>query len=365
MTPQEQRTARARQTPWFITPMPKERLARIPNPSIVGLWRVRNRNNGHFYVVTRCNRGNGDEWECDCPDARHNNGLRCKHIEAVRLWLAGEITAEIEPGFEELVGQGQASESTQTKAPQTHTPKGENQTQKGDTPMFSQDIIERLEQPISPDRVKTRKAPGGRTVSYIEGHDAIATANAIFGYGEWGYEVKAIHRDGRLVYATVTVQVRDAVPFTDVGVCIARAKGGEEPTFEAVETAIKGAVTDGVKRALKNYGPQFGLSLYDKGNGKAGGNSANGSGNGSDQSNPPDVKVPEPTKERTAKARAYVVPFGKHKGKTLGDLLDGDEDDQTYLKWLAGLIAFGDRYFEAKGNGNAQLQAAARYLCEL
>ncbi len=220
--------------------------------------------------------------------------------------------------------------------------------------VFTEELISRLDEPIDPERIKTRKAPGGRTVSYIEGHDAIATANSLFGYGNWGYRVEDIRRDGRLVYATVTVTVAGGIPFTDVGVSIARAKEGENPTYEAIETAIKGAVTDGVKRALKNYGPQFGLSLYNRENGS----------NGNGGNTPPEVKVPEASEEATERARAYTIPFGKHQGRTLGDLLDGDEKDQQYLKWLAGLVDFGGRFFEAKGEANAKLQKAARYLCE-
>ena len=215
------------------------------------------------------------------------------------------------------------------------------------TDVFNSNVVERLNEPIDPGRVKTRRAPGGRTVSYIEGHDAIATANIIFGYGNWGYRVEDINRDGRLVYATVTVTVAGGIPFTDVGVSIARAREGEEPSYEAIETAIKGAVTDGVKRALKNYGPQFGLSLYNR----------------NDSNDAQQVEVPEASEEATERARRYTITFGKHQGRTLDDLVDGDERDHRYLRWLAGLVDFNGRYFEARGEANAKLQKAARYLC--
>jgi len=77
---QEARTKRARQGRWSITPLvPENGTAR---------WAVVNLNNGgHEYTVS----SNGD-FSCTCPDfQKRGQELRCKHIEAVRLWLAGEI----------------------------------------------------------------------------------------------------------------------------------------------------------------------------------------------------------------------------------------------------------------------------------
>lgn len=128
--------------------------------------------------------------------------------------------------------------------------------------IFTDEVIEELEKPLDPSRVKTRRGPGGRQLSYIEGQDAIQTANRIFGHGNWGYELLEIWRDGLLMQARVRVQVRGALPITEIGTCIIAAGRGQEPSHESVETATKGAVTDGVKRGLKNYGDQFGLGLY-------------------------------------------------------------------------------------------------------
>lgn len=94
---QERRTEYARSASWQITPLPHA------DRQVTGMWRVRDRGNGHRpHTVTLRN----SNWDCDCLDCEFNGGIRCKHIEAVRLYLAGEITA------------------------QTHT-----QTQKGDTQM--------------------------------------------------------------------------------------------------------------------------------------------------------------------------------------------------------------------------------------
>jgi len=44
--------------------------------------------------------------------------------------------------------------------------------------------------------------------------------------------------------------------------------------------------------------------------------------------------VPPVSEKTTARARAYVLDFGKHKGRTLGQVLDEDED-VDYIRWLS------------------------------
>lgn len=141
--------------------------------------------------------------------------------------------------------------------------------------MFAENIVERLLKSIDPRRVKTRSGRGGNSFSYIETHDAIATANEIFGYGNWSYRVDELVCLGtetglgdsgtgvRVGYrAVVEVQAGSGigVAFSDVGYGDAIEYGGS--TITPHELAAKEAVSDGVKRALKNFGEQFGLSLY-------------------------------------------------------------------------------------------------------
>ncbi len=57
--------------------------------------------------------------------------------------------------------------------------------------------------------------------------------------------------------APVRVTVAGALPRTDVGF-----HPVTEETSEGHDTAIKGSVTDGMKRAFRSFGPQFGNSLY-------------------------------------------------------------------------------------------------------
>lgn len=157
--------------------------------------------------------------------------------------------------------------------------------------MFSKPDHSRLTQPIGASRVKSRSGGRGGTLSYIEAHDAIRTANEIFGIGGWFYTVEEltplgepepVTKDNRKGFragyrAVVKVTIpgtppavnqapsppgRPTVTFSDVGYGDAVEYTNSYITVQ--ELAMKEAVSDGVKRALKNLGDQFGLSLYDK-----------------------------------------------------------------------------------------------------
>lgn len=133
-------------------------------------------------------------------------------------------------------------------------------------------------------RVRKREGPGGRELSYIAGHDAIRTANRIFGYGNWGYHVTELVHIGteryhgkqygdkpaqtkvRVAYrCTVSLMVEGAKPTSGVGYGDATENYYEDETsLTAHELAVKESETDAMKRALKNFGDQFGLALYDE-----------------------------------------------------------------------------------------------------
>ena len=126
--------------------------------------------------------------------------------------------------------------------------------------------------PLDPALVSQRRGRGGKTFSYIEGHVAIAIANQIFGFGGWGYELagEVTLREietvdpqtgevkcTRAYSAPVRVTVPGAPPRTDVGF-----HAVTDETADGHETAIKGCVTDGMKRALRSFGDRFGNGLY-------------------------------------------------------------------------------------------------------
>ena len=133
-------------------------------------------------------------------------------------------------------------------------------------------VTQALSQPIDPALVSQRRGRAGRTFSYIEGHTAISEANKVFGFGGWGFElvenvslrsietVDAQTGEVKVVNAytaPVRVTVPGAPPRTDIGF-----HAVTEETSDGHETAIKGAVTDGMKRALRSFGDRFGNGLY-------------------------------------------------------------------------------------------------------
>lgn len=146
---------------------------------------------------------------------------------------------------------------------------------------FWKDATANLDQPLDKGLVKQRRQ-GGRQVDYIEGWSAIETANRIFGYGGWSYTVaelkqitkETVEKDGKsgwnIGYRAI---VRVEIGGTLVGevmppsVCEDVGYGNSvsyQSEYDCHEGAGKEAVTDALKRALKKWGWQFGLALYDK-----------------------------------------------------------------------------------------------------
>ncbi len=154
-------------------------------------------------------------------------------------------------------------------------------------------VVNALEQPLDPALVSRRDGRGNRQYDYIEGHTVIDQANKIFGYGGWGYELagdvslrrieKVDVRTGEVKVnyaysAPVRVSVVGAPPRTDIGFHVVT-----EDTPEGHDTACKGAVTDGLKRALRSFGDRFGNGLYGDqppANGRAGAQPSNARGSG-------------------------------------------------------------------------------------
>ena len=133
-------------------------------------------------------------------------------------------------------------------------------------------VSQALGQPLDPALASQRKGRGGRSFDYLEGHAVIEQANRIFGYGGWGYElagdvtlrqVETVDTQTGEVKvslgysAPVRVTVAGALPRTDIGV-----HPVAEDTLDGHDTAIKGAVTDGMKRAFRSFGVQFGNGFY-------------------------------------------------------------------------------------------------------
>lgn len=174
---------------------------------------------------------------------------------------------------------------------------------------YSDEQLDELKKPLDQRLVSKRKGGGNRTLSYIEGHDAIDQANRIFGYGNWCYEPVSLEQvvlidpiDGMAVgieyKALVKLTVRGAIgPIVDVGsqpvatwsvedqvmgrrvndakynhtevsedpFTLLEKRNARAVIVESHEQAKKGAVTDALKRCLRAYGNQFGNGLYGDG----------------------------------------------------------------------------------------------------
>ena len=203
-------------------------------------------------------------------------------------------------------------------------------------------VVSALEQPLDPALVSRRDGRGNRQYEYIEGHTVIDQANRIFGYGGWGYELvgdvslrrmeKVDVRTGEVKVsyaysAPVRVTVNGAPSRTDIGFHIVA-----EDTPEGHDTACKGAVTDGLKRALRSFGDRFGNGLYGDQP------QANGRGNG------------RPREQRSN------APTNANSGQQSGGNGNGRRDG-SYLQQLRGrLIALGVE----QGFGEDQVREAVR-----
>jgi DNA repair and recombination protein RAD52 len=140
--------------------------------------------------------------------------------------------------------------------------------------MFNDKQNQVLAYELDSSRVKSR-SKGNITLSYLEGHDILETANRIFGYGNWSYNITSLEQVSQeqnsnqntiICYkATVKVTIHDMqhsklISREDVGFGTGIAK----TLADAHERGAKEAITDAVKRSFRSFGNQFGNSLYNK-----------------------------------------------------------------------------------------------------
>jgi DNA repair and recombination protein RAD52 len=299
-------------------------------------------------------------WSCTCPDfTQRGPVIRCKHIEAIRLSIedkAGEINLSTNH-----------KEQSMSNIPENPSDR----------------IRWELRQPLDMTRVKRRQAPGLGSVPYLEGFDVIERANEIFSF-VWSFELvkepmimrwqktqtyysqqhrrkmpvlddqgKPVTEEVGMVWVTgkVTAELDGKnVSHGDVGRCIF---SGDTP--EALDMAVAGAATDCLKRCFRQFGEQFGNSLYDKeiaqtaGLENAGHSTGQTSGNG--HSNAPSgsngtssPSTPRGTSRTSAPGTPSVADAGKVvftlkpksrpelTGKTLAELQSLAPD---ILTWLA------------------------------
>lgn len=156
----------------------------------------------------------------------------------------------------------------------------------------SESIQVKLNRRLGPEYVSQRPAPGGGPkLTYVEGWRIIGLANEVFGYNGWCSTVTKIETDfvdmdpetrryNIGVTALVKVTLKDGTCHEDVGYGTGENMKSKGAALDKVQfvmlrlwsphcdnllpQAKKEAVTDGVKRALRNFGNLLGLCLYEK-----------------------------------------------------------------------------------------------------
>lgn len=136
---------------------------------------------------------------------------------------------------------------------------------------FTPDQIEALNAPLDRKHIKPPKAFGPKG-DYLEAWHVINEANRIFGYDGWSYEidlrqdslVEGVDKENRpqwqAAYTCICTLTVGNAKRQDVGF----GSGFAKAIGDAIEGATKEAATDALKRALRTFGNQFGLALYDK-----------------------------------------------------------------------------------------------------
>lgn len=134
-------------------------------------------------------------------------------------------------------------------------------------------ITPELQRKLDPASIKPAKSFGPKG-DYIEGWHAMAEANRIFGFDGWSYEItectcvnQAAREIGKDKKPGFGVTYTSKVRVTVLGVVredFGAGHGYDVDCGLAHESAIKEAVTDALKRALRSFGNPFGLALYDK-----------------------------------------------------------------------------------------------------
>ena len=132
---------------------------------------------------------------------------------------------------------------------------------------FTEEVTNKLNQPIDKDKTSWRWANRDKTFKlyYLESWHVIREANRIFDY-DWSSEtirMDLVHADLNCV--TYIAKVRVIVNgIVKEGIGSGHGRGKNVPEGDKHESAVKEAESDARKRALMQFGDQFGLSLYDK-----------------------------------------------------------------------------------------------------
>lgn len=134
-------------------------------------------------------------------------------------------------------------------------------------------ISDQLKAPLDPKHIKP--PPAGKFGEYVDGLHVIREANRIFGFNGWSYTVERLEQTHSGVYqigpgkeqfrcsflCAVRVNVGGVIR---EGLAVGTGNGKPENAGDVIESAVKEAETDALKRALRTFGNTFGLALYEK-----------------------------------------------------------------------------------------------------
>lgn len=133
------------------------------------------------------------------------------------------------------------------------------------------DEIEKiLSQNLGPEYISYRPGFNGVKIAYIEGWAAIDLANKIFGYDGWSSKVKKITIDfyedipNKIsvgISALVRITLKNKAFREDIGF---GSSENQRSKVVAWEKAKKEAVTDAIKRSLRQFGNSLGNCFYNK-----------------------------------------------------------------------------------------------------
>ncbi|KAF2623333.1 dsRNA-binding domain-like protein, partial [Macroventuria anomochaeta] len=132
-----------------------------------------------------------------------------------------------------------------------------------------------LSMPAAARFVSERQGPGGRTLRFLQGHHALELANLVFGFDGWSSEVgkaevvpadflgdRSVARPKMFVRCHVRVVLAEHLGSAhreDTGY----GSSFDNDPYMAFQNAAKEAVTNGLKRALAQFGESTGGCFKD------------------------------------------------------------------------------------------------------
>ena len=133
---------------------------------------------------------------------------------------------------------------------------------------MDREILTRLEEAFPPEKIRTRKARGGKELKYIDTASVVQRLNDVLD-GNWSFEVVENRIEQQFIVVLGRLRIDSITKMQFGGKSISYDKSGE---VIDIGDDFKAAVSDCLKKCASHFG--VGLSLYvqDAPDGKAGGN---------------------------------------------------------------------------------------------